>query len=203
MLIKNISRRDHKALIHKFIFFSINKIICILTTTLCRVNMLVQGINFGKNVSFRGMAILFRSPGTLISIGDNCTFNSNSRFNFRGINHCCILQTAKEGSIEIGKNCGFSGVSIVSSIGVKIGNNVLCGTNVMIGDRNDHEDIYPWFKPTRIEIGNNVWIGMNSVIMKGVTIGNNVIIGSNSLVTKDIPPNVIAVGSPCKPINQM
>lgn len=47
-----------------------------------------------------------------------------------------------------------------------IGNNVLCGANVIIGDRNDHEDRYA--KVTRpIIIDDNVWIGMNSIIMGG------------------------------------
>ena len=51
-----------------------------------------------------------------------------------------------------------------------------------------------------VEIGNNVFIGMHSTILKGVHIGNNVIIGANSLVNKDIPNNCVAVGNPCKVI---
>ena len=47
-------------------------------------------------------------------------------------------------------------------------------------------------------IEDNVWIGVNTTILKGVTIGENSIIGANSLVVKDIPPNVIAGGNPCK-----
>lgn len=49
-------------------------------------------------------------------------------------------------------------------------------------------------------IGNNVFIGVNSVILKGVHIGDNVIIGAGSLVNKDIPDNVVAAGNPCKVI---
>ena len=49
-----------------------------------------------------------------------------------------------------------------------------------------------------VEIGNNVFIGMHSTILKGVHIGNNVIIGANSLVNKDIPDNCVAAGNPCK-----
>jgi len=50
----------------------------------------------------------------------------------------------------------------------------------------------------RIRIGNNVLIGMHSMIMPGVTIGNNVIIGAHSVVNKDIPDNVIVGGMPAK-----
>lgn len=46
-------------------------------------------------------------------------------------------------------------------------------------------------------IGDNVWIGGNSIIFPGVTIGNNVTIGAGSVVTKDIPDNVLAYGNPC------
>ena len=49
-----------------------------------------------------------------------------------------------------------------------------------------------------IKVGNNVWIGGNTVITPGVKIGDNVIIGAASVVTKDIEDNVIAVGNPCK-----
>ena len=48
-----------------------------------------------------------------------------------------------------------------------------------------------------ITIGNNVWVGGNTVINPGVTIGNNVVIGSGSVITKDIPSNVIVAGVPC------
>lgn len=50
----------------------------------------------------------------------------------------------------------------------------------------------------KVTIGNNVFIGMNSTILKGVSIGNNVIIGANSLVNKDVPDNVVVAGNPAK-----
>lgn len=54
-----------------------------------------------------------------------------------------------------------------------------------------------------VTIGNNVWIGGNSVILPGVTIGDNVVIGAGSVVTKDIPDNMIAAGNPCKVIRKI
>lgn len=52
----------------------------------------------------------------------------------------------------------------------------------------------------RVTIGNNVFIGAESVVLPGVHIGNNVVIGANSTVTHDIPDNSVAVGSPAKVI---
>ena len=49
-----------------------------------------------------------------------------------------------------------------------------------------------------VKIGNNVWIGGNSVITPGVTIGDNVVIGAGSVVTRDIPAGVVAAGTPCR-----
>lgn len=182
----------------ELLYFARNKQIICWCNFRARVEMKIKGIQFGRNISFRGNPIFFRSAGSSITIGNNCSFNSSCRFNFRGINHPCIIHTAPHGHIEIGNNCGFSGVSIVSSVNVRIGNNVMCGTNVMIGDRNDHEDLYPEFKPEPVVIEDNVWIGMNAIVMKGVTIGANSIIGAGSIVTKNIPANVIAAGVPCK-----
>ena len=55
----------------------------------------------------------------------------------------------------------------------------------------------------KINIGNNVWIGGNTVVNPGVTIGDNVVIGSGSVVTKDIPSGVIAAGVPCRVIRKI
>ena len=51
-----------------------------------------------------------------------------------------------------------------------------------------------------IAIGDDVWIGGNVTICPGVTIGDRTVIGAGSVVTKDIPPNVMAAGNPCKVI---
>lgn len=54
-----------------------------------------------------------------------------------------------------------------------------------------------------VTIGDNCWIGANSVICPGVTIGANTVIGAGSVVTKDIPANVVAAGNPCKVIREI
>ena len=54
-----------------------------------------------------------------------------------------------------------------------------------------------------MKIGNNVFIGMNTTILKGTTIGDNVIIGAGSVVTKNIPAGVIVAGNPAKVIREI
>lgn len=90
---------------------------------------------------------------------------------------------------------------------VTIGDNVMLAPNVAIytaghpvhhETRNSH---YEYGIP--VTIGDNVWIGGNSVITPGVTIGSNTVIGAGSVVTKDIPDNVIAAGNPCRVIRKI
>lgn len=104
--------------------------------------------------------------------------------------------------ITVGTFC-FPGLSpgcyIQGKNGIKFGDNVRLGPNVGIISANHSLEDYEEHIPTDpIEIGDNVWIGMNSVVMPGVKIGDNVVIGAGSIVTRDIPSNSIAVGNPCK-----
>ncbi|WP_291345975.1 DapH/DapD/GlmU-related protein [Desulfobacula sp.] len=87
--------------------------------------------------------------------------------------------------------------------GIQIGSNLRMGPGVGLISANHKEDDYDiHLKAPPIIIGDNVWIGMNSVVLSGVTIGSNVVIGANSLVTKNIPSNVVAVGNPCRVIRE-
>lgn len=54
-----------------------------------------------------------------------------------------------------------------------------------------------------VHIGKNCWIGAGALIMPGVSIGDNTVIGAGSVVTKDIPPNVVAVGNPCRVMREI
>ena len=90
---------------------------------------------------------------------------------------------------------------------VHIGDNCLLGPRVCIFtachpvDPQERLSGNELGKP--VTIGNNVWIGGNSVINPGVNIGNNVVIGSGSVVTHDIPDNVVAAGNPAKIIKRL
>ena len=87
--------------------------------------------------------------------------------------------------------------------GIDIGHNVRVGPGVgLIGANHDLDDYDRWPGGPSLKIGNNVWIGMNAVVLPGITIGNNVAIGANSTVNKDIPSNSIAAGNPCRIIRE-
>lgn len=90
---------------------------------------------------------------------------------------------------------------------IYIGNNVLLGPRVSLYTAG-----HPLSSAVRnsglefgksITIGDNVWVGGNTIINPGVRIGCNTVIGSGSVVTKDIPDNVIAAGNPCRVIRKI
>jgi len=54
----------------------------------------------------------------------------------------------------------------------------------------------PRLKTAPVKIGDNVWIGMNAVILKGVTIGDNSVVAAGAVVTKSVPANTIVAGNP-------
>ncbi len=84
---------------------------------------------------------------------------------------------------------------------IEIGDNVTMAPNVHILCHDaSTKQFLGYTKIGRVNIGDNVFIGAESVVLPGVKIGNNVIIGANSTVTKDVPNNTVVAGAPAKVI---
>jgi len=90
---------------------------------------------------------------------------------------------------------------------IYVGNRVLFGPNVTVATAN-----HPFTPELRryemqynrdVYIGENVWIGAGAMILSGVHIGKNSVIGAGSVVTRDIPENVLAVGTPCRAVREI
>lgn len=120
-----------------------------------------------------------------------------------------LLQArTKNAVIKIGNKCHFSNsISIVACKSIEIGDKFLCGDRVTIVDCDFH-GIAPDRKLSEsncspVIIGNNVWLGSEVTVLKGVTIGDNAVVGAKSLVTKSIPANCIAAGIPAKVIRHL
>lgn len=98
-------------------------------------------------------------------------------------------------------------LTLVDDTHIYIGDCVLIGPNVTIATAG--HPIEPELRQQAaqfnvpVRIGNNVWIGANSVVLPGVTIGDNSVIGAGSIVTRDIPANVVAVGNPCRVLREI
>jgi maltose O-acetyltransferase len=111
-------------------------------------------------------------------------------------------------NIEVGKDlfCNYN-CTILDVCKVKIGDNCLMASNVAIYTAG--HPVHPALRNTFYEygaevvIGDNVWIGGNSVICPGVHIGDNTVIGAGSVVTKDIPAWSVAAGNPGRVIRKV
>lgn len=165
----------------------------------------LAGIKLGRNCSFYGNPKFKKLKGlSKFSIGNNVCFRSSSTSNLIGINRPCILSVLTEnGRLKIGDNCGFSGTVIGCFIEIVIGDNVKCGANTLITDSDWHPEDSRSGEVKPIYIEDNVWLGVNVIVLKGVRIGKNSLIGAGSVVVKDIPANVIAAGNPCKVIRNL
>lgn len=129
----------------------------------------------------------------------------------------CWVQRGEQSfdpNFRIGNNCNIGEYNQITACNsICIGNGVLTGRYVYIGDNNHGElswaeaDTPPAKRPLKskggVKIGNNVWIGDKVAILGGVTIGDNVIIGANSVVTHDIPSNSVAAGIPARVVKEL
>jgi galactoside O-acetyltransferase len=151
--------------------------------------------------------LLMRGKGRIV-FGKNIQMGVVSAPNF--YSHYSFLEVRNEYSeINIGNNVSISNSFSVECFSkVVIEDNVLIGNNCSIMDNDGHDlDIdarntgIP--KTKDICICQNVFLGSNVIILKGVTIGENSVIGNGSVVTKNIPENVIAAGNPAKVIRSL
>ncbi len=174
-------------------------------TFFMRINCFCRGVRIGRNSNFFGLIKIKRGNSSNILIGENCTFRSIATSNLIGINRPCIITSIgpESSSLTIGNNCGFSGTVVGCFLNIKIGNNVRCGANTLITDSDWHLDDSRLGNLQAITIEDNVFLGVNVIVLKGVTIGENSVVGAGSVVTSDIPPNVIAAGNPCRVIRSL
>lgn len=157
-----------------------------------RCRKILQKLNFMDRSDFEGVQeavkeLLGSSEGAVINPPFYCDYGSHIHVgkNFFANYNCTIIDVAK---VIIGDNCQMApNVAIYTA-----------GHPVYPDTRNSG---YEYGKEVRI--GNNVWIGGNTVICPGVMIGNNSVIGAGSVVTRDIPDWVVAAGNPCRVIRSI
>lgn len=129
-------------------------------------------------------------------LGEDCYIEPPLRANWGGKN------------VHFGKGvyANFN-LTLVDDGEIFVGDNVMFAPNVIV-DTATHP-IHPELRRKQaqynlpIYIGDNVWIGAGSIVLPGVKIGKNSVIGAGSIVTRDIPENVVAIGSPCKVLREI
>ena len=128
----------------------------------------------------------------------------------------CSFSIGTNGHCKVGDFTLLNGALIMAEDRIEIGSHCLISWNVGIADSDFHplepaqrlidaKALAPFFenRPPRpklrtapVIISDNVWIGMNATILKGVTIGENSVVAAGSVVTKSVPPNTVVAGNP-------
>lgn len=176
-----------------------------------RVKFLLHGIEWGRGWRIFGAPIVQRYRGSRIHLGNNLVLRSWPQSNPLVPDHPVTFATRSSSAvIEIGDECGLTGVTLVAANGIKIGNRVFIGSNTTIVDT----DFHPLDKSVRINhpkdgksqpvrIDDDVFIGMNVIVLKGTSIGRGSVIGAGSVVSGTFPPHVIAAGNPAVVIRDL
>jgi acetyltransferase-like isoleucine patch superfamily enzyme len=176
-----------------------------------RLRFALVGISWGKNWRMLGVPIIQKHRQSRMHFGNGLQLRSSVRSNPLGPNHPVILCTWQpEAVLEIGANCGMTGGSLVAAERIVIGNNVLIGANTIVIDTDFHpldpleRRLHPANTMTApVVIEDDVFVGMNSLILKGAHIGRGSIIGAGSVATKSIPAGVIVAGNPAQIIRSL
>ena len=178
-----------------------------------RFEKLLTVLSFkGNDVSFssfrtNGIPYIMVARGGRFSLGKNFAMNNGIKGNPIGCYERCTFFVDRGAVLTIGDNVGISQAALVCHKSITIGDNVKIGGGVCIYDTDFHsldpvirrssEDLKNRAEKP-VVIGNNVFIGAKSIILKGVTIGENCVIGAGSVVTKTVPANQIWAGNPAK-----
>lgn len=140
--------------------------------------------------------VWINGENNILHIGKNCDLNNLS-----------IIMDNNNGRISIGEKttCGKTQIVSLEPYDILIGKNCMISYDVEIRNTDSHRMIdsrtKEWInKGRKIEIKDNVWIAMRSIILKGSTIEKNSIIGAGSIVSGEISKNSVAVGNPAKVI---
>jgi maltose O-acetyltransferase len=152
--------------------------------------------------------VLFLGPGRII-LGRDVEFGWPTSGGFHS-GHCQVEASTPESVVEIGDGVQINNDALIKSEGpgIRIGDRALLGSRVCIYDSDFHE-----LDPRRrrggspataqVTLGENVFVGDRSLILKGVEIGAHSVIGAGSVVVGSIPAGVIAAGNPARVIRDL
>tara|TARA_R110000868_G_scaffold184619_5_gene426252 strand:- start:2709 stop:3299 length:591 start_codon:yes stop_codon:yes gene_type:complete len=160
-----------------------------------------------ENITFKGIPYIQIHNDAEIHILKGSTINSkNEGYHLNMFGPCKLMADRPNAKIIIGSNSRIHGTCIHARERIVIGNNCLIAANCQIMDSNGHDLSFPlvenrlktFGESKKVIIGDNVWLGTGVVVLPGVTIGHGSVISANSVVHKDIPPMVVAGGSPIR-----
>ena len=171
----------------------------------------LRGVEVGGGWRCYGLPIIQRHRQSEIRIGRGMNLRSTTRSNPLGPNHPVIISTRRAGArLTIGADFGMTGGSLVCDERISIGDRVWVGANTVIADTDFHpldpqrRLVAPLdAKTAPISIADDVFIGMNALILKGVSIGAGAVVGAGSVLRRDVPARAIVAGNPAVVLGEL
>jgi acetyltransferase-like isoleucine patch superfamily enzyme len=176
-----------------------------------RWNKFIYGNRLNIQFPFKvwgNIRFLFLGEGS-ITIGKNFHAVSSRRRSAITLFSPCHLNIINNGQIILGNHVGLNGNTITARRKITIGDNTMIGPNTIIIDHDGHQAWPPearWIQSglsKEIIIENDVWIGMNCMILKGVRIREGSIIAAGSVVIHDVDANSLYAGNPARKIKSL
>lgn len=188
-----------------------NEIRRLLLLPFARPYFALHGVGWRPGWRVFGLPLIQRHGGSRIEIGTHLQMRNWFGSNPLGVNHRAVLATwSAEAFINIGSYVGLTGTTLVAESGITIGNRVRIGANSTVADTDFHPLTVEGRladpkagKSLPIVIEDDVFIGMNVLILKGSQIGQGSVIGAGSVVTGKVPPHVIVVGNPARVVREL
>jgi acetyltransferase-like isoleucine patch superfamily enzyme len=187
----------------------ISKLAC---SPVVRIFLRLHRCGVGRNLQCDGVPLIrMQNPGSL-TIGDNVSINTRKGSNLAGLMQRTILHCIGQGSITLGNQSGLSGVVLSSRSSIKIGNRTSLGINTRVYDHDFHS-LDPKHRIDRktdssnvrsipVEIGDDVLVGANVIVLKGARIGKASVVGAGSVVTGgEYAEASIIAGNPARVIS--
>lgn len=178
------------------------------STSICKL-LYARRLTIEKPCRIWGrIRFLFLGPGTIF-IGKNFHAVSARKRSVFTLFAPCSLTIIGNGQIVIGERVGLNGTVIAARNRVTIGDYTMIGPNTIIVDHDGHNSWPPRDRWTTsgtaapIVIEQDVWIGMNCIILKGVTVGRGSIIAAGSVVVKNVDPACLYAGNPATKIKDL
>lgn len=171
----------------------------------------LYGVEHGRHCVIHGHLYIRLFPTAKVTIGDNLYLSSGGGINALCANKQGTIYATENATITIGNNVGMSSPVLWAHKSIAIGNHVKIGANSILIDTDSHNLNYmirrgqwtDWGVAKPIVIEDDVMIGVNCIILKGVTIGARSIVAAGAVVTKSFPSDCIIGGNPAKIIRKI
>ena len=178
----------------------------LVITVLTRITIMRYRLLKGDRVSF-GPG--FVSNGKLIISGPGKVIFERDVNAWAHAEKNVLITFSPDARIVIGANTRLNGAGIMAQSGITVGSDCILGSTLLVDtdfhsiERDRRTNSNSPVRTAPIHIGNNVWLGGQSAVLKGVTVGDNSVVGFRAVVASDVPADVVVAGNPARVVKQL